>query len=172
MSPALSMASTTASTSLTDSNQYYASKYGRIAIFTGDNYAAFASTCRTALVVAGAWAIVDGAEDRPAGAGAGRRDWDERNCKAIQLISSSVSAPFQPRITDGITDEDAQAMWIELAKEDRATNKIYQANLFFQFNQAIWKPQTESIRTFQARLEEIRAQLANTERAISENDMM
>jgi hypothetical protein len=172
MSPALSMASTTASTSLTDSNQYYASKYGRIAIFTGDNYAAFASTCRTALVVAGAWAIVDGAEDRPAGAGAGRRDWDERNRKAIQLISSSVSAPFQPRITDGITDEDAQAMWIELAKEDRATNKIHQANLFFQFNQAIWKPQTESIRTFQARLEEIRAQLANTERAISENDMM
>jgi hypothetical protein len=118
MSPALNMASTTALTPLTDSNQYYASKYGRIAIFTGDNYAAFASTCRTALVVVGAWSIVDGTENRPAGAGAGRRDWDERNRKAIQLISSSGSAPFQPRITDGITEEDAQAMWTELAKED------------------------------------------------------
>ena len=74
MSPALSMASTTASTSLTDSNQYYASKYGRIAIFTGDNYIVFVLTCRTALVVARAWAIVNRIEDRPTRAGAGRRD--------------------------------------------------------------------------------------------------
>jgi hypothetical protein len=48
MSPALSMASTTASTPLTDSNQYYASKY----IFTGDDYAVFELTCHTTLVVA------------------------------------------------------------------------------------------------------------------------
>jgi hypothetical protein len=66
--------------------------------------------CRTALVVVGAWSIVDGSEIRPAGATAARRDWDERNRKAIQLISSSVSALFQPRITDGITKEDAQTM--------------------------------------------------------------
>ncbi|KIM94842.1 hypothetical protein OIDMADRAFT_60007 [Oidiodendron maius Zn] len=149
------MASTT--TPLTDSNQYYASKYGRIAIFTGDNYTAFATTCRTALVVVGAWSIVDGTEIRPAGAGAGRRDWDDRNRKAIQLISSSVSVPFQPCITDGINEEDANIMWAELTKEDRATSRVYQANLYSQFNQAAWNPQTESIRTFQARLEEFRA---------------
>lgn len=85
----------------------------------------------------GAWSIVDGSEIRPVGAGAARRDWDERNRKAIQLISSSVSAPFQPSITDGIRNEDAQAMWTDLAKEDRANNKTHQANLFFQFNQAV-----------------------------------
>jgi hypothetical protein len=63
-------------------------------------------------------------------------------------------------------------MWAELTKEDRATNRVYQANLLFQFNQLVWKPQTESIRLFQARLEEIRAQLVNTERAISDSDLM
>jgi len=63
-------------------------------------------------------------------------------------------------------------MWTALAKEDRANNRIHQANLFFQFNQMTWNPQTETIRTFYARLEDVRAQLANTERAITENDMM
>ena len=64
-----------------DSNEYYTSKYGRIAILTIDNYATFAATCRTAVIVAGAWSIVDGTEPRPVGA-AGRA-WDDRNRKAI-----------------------------------------------------------------------------------------
>src|SRR6202021_1750256 len=51
MSPVLNMTTptTSLSTTIVDTNQYYTSKYGRIAILTGDNYAAFSSTCRTAL---------------------------------------------------------------------------------------------------------------------------
>jgi hypothetical protein len=101
---------TSLSTTLVDNNQYYVSKYRRIAILTGDNYAAFSSICRTALVVAGAWNIVDGTEARPAGAGTGRWDWDERNRKAIQLISSSVAGPLQSRIKAPIEEEDSGAM--------------------------------------------------------------
>ncbi|HEY1645373.1 MAG TPA: hypothetical protein VGF75_03220, partial [Candidatus Saccharimonadales bacterium] len=75
---------TSLATTIVDTNQYYTSKYRRIAILTRDNYTAFSSTCWTALVVAGAWNIVDGTEPRPAGAGAARREWDEHNQKAIQ----------------------------------------------------------------------------------------
>jgi hypothetical protein len=169
MSPELNMA-ISSSTSLVDTNEYYTSKHGRIAILTGDNYAAFSTTCRTALVVAGAWSIVEGAEPRPAGAAG--RSWDDRNRKAIQLISSAVSGPLQSRIGPSIIAEDSVTMWTELAKEDRANSKIHQASLFLQFNKAIWTPPTESIRSFYARLEDIRTQLQGTERAISEKDIL
>jgi hypothetical protein len=172
--PGLSILNMTTSTSqtntLTDSNEYYVSKYGRIAILNGDNYAAFSTTCRTAIVVAGAWACVDGSEPRPGGAAG--RTWDERNRKAIQLINSSVAPYLRTQINTHILAEDAAAMWTELAREDRSTNRVHQATLFSSFNRAVWNPQSESIRTFQARLQEIRAQLADTERAISENDLM
>jgi hypothetical protein len=157
------------STTLVDNNQYYVSKYGRIAILTGDNYAAFSSTCRTALVVAGAWNIVDGTEPRPGGAAG--RTWDELNRKAIQLISSSVAGPLQSRIEAAIKEEDPGTMWTELGKEDRSSSRLHQNTLFSQFHKAIWDPAAESIRTFHARLEDIRAQLAGTERAIPETEV-
>ena len=46
--------SATAPTPLSDTDVYYKSKWGRIAILTGDNYPVFEQTCRTALVVADA----------------------------------------------------------------------------------------------------------------------
>jgi hypothetical protein len=56
---------------------------------------------------------VDGTEPRPAGAGAARRELDERNRKAIQLISSSVAGPLQSRIKAPIEEEDSGAMWTD-----------------------------------------------------------
>jgi hypothetical protein len=47
-----------------DTDLYYKSKWGRVAILTGDNYQLFKQTCRTALVVASAWNIVNGTEAR------------------------------------------------------------------------------------------------------------
>ena len=62
-----SAATPTASVSapLSDTDLYYKSKWGRIAILTGDNYQLFEQTCRTALIVAGAWNIVNRTEARP-----------------------------------------------------------------------------------------------------------
>jgi hypothetical protein len=160
---------TSLSTILVDNNQYYGSKYGRIAILTGNNYAAFSSTCRTALVVAGAWNIVNGTEPRPGGAAG--RPWDDRNRKAIQLISSSVAGPLQSSVKAAIEEEDSEAMWIELAKEDRLTSQLHQNTLFTQFHNATWDPAAESIRVFHARLEDIRSQLAGIDRAIQETDV-
>ena len=158
------------STTLVDSNEYYTSKYGRIAILTGDNYASFASTCRTALVVAGAWNIVNGSEPRPGGAAG--RTWDELNRKAIQLISSSVASSIHSRIDTAILAEDPMSMWTELTKEDRSSSQLHQNTLFSQFHNAVWDPSKESIRVFHGRLENIRAQLASTPRALTESDIL
>jgi hypothetical protein len=173
MSPDLNMTTptTSLSTTIVDTNQYYTSKYGRIAILTGDNYAAFSSTCRTALVVAGAWNIVEGTEPRPGSAGTARREWDEHNRKAIQLISSSVAGHLQSRIKAAIEEEDPGAMWTELAKEDRSTSLLHQNTLFSQFHKATWNPAEESIRMFYARLDDIRSQVEGTERAITETEV-
>lgn len=171
MSPALDMATSLTSIPSGDSNQYYNSKYGRIAIFTGDNYAAFAATCRTALVVVGAWDITQGTELRPAGQSAAARDWEDRNRKAIQLISSATSAPLQSRIADAIIAKDVPAIWAELARDDKSRNAVHLNTLNTDFQSATWDPQTESIRTFVNRLEDYRSQLHGTSRAISEDTL-
>ena len=82
---------------MSQSGQYYTSKYGRIAILTGNNYPVFQQTCRTALIVANAWGIVSRTEERPAGNRA--VDYDERLHKGIQLISSSVASYLLNKIS-------------------------------------------------------------------------
>jgi hypothetical protein len=79
---------------------------------------------------------MDGTEPRPTGASVARREWDEHNRKAIQLISSSVAGHLQSRIKSTIEEEDPAVMWIELAKEDRSTSLLHQNTLYSQFQQA------------------------------------
>jgi gag-polypeptide of LTR copia-type len=173
MSPALNMTTPTTSASASQDNgtKYYTSKYGRIPIFDGDNYATFSTECRTALTVAGAWDIVDGSEVRPVDPAAGT-SWDERKLKAIQLINSSVVQALKSRIIPGVRAADPKAMWTELAKEDRMTSTVHQYTLFSDFHKATWDPSAETIRSFQARLQDMRTQLEGTERSISEKEML
>jgi len=69
---------TTSTTSIptADSTQYYTSKYGRILILTGDNYAALLLIAGLHWLLLRAWSIVDGSEPRPSGAAAGT-SWDD-----------------------------------------------------------------------------------------------
>jgi len=54
------MASLSTNTSV---DKYNTTKWGRVLIFTGNNYAAFAQSCTIALVNAKAWSIVNEIED-------------------------------------------------------------------------------------------------------------
>ena len=46
-------------------DEYNTTKWGRVLIFTGDNYASFAQSCTIALVNAKAWSIVNETKDIP-----------------------------------------------------------------------------------------------------------
>ena len=89
--------STLTSDSTSQSSQYYTSKYGRIAILTGDNYPVFQQIYRTTLIVANTWGIVSRTKERLAGNRA--TDYNERLHKGIQLISSSVASYLLNKIS-------------------------------------------------------------------------
>ena len=149
--------SATAPTPPSDTDVYYKSKWGRIAILTGDNYPVFEQTCRTALVVAGAWNIVNGNEARPPHQNrALLQDYTERQLRAIQLISNSVKETYHSRINPFINAVDPQGMWDEIAKDNRALDRVYQDSLTNQFARESWNPKTESLRAYVTRLESYR----------------
>ena len=168
MSPesASNMASTSTSNSTTQ--EYYTSKYGRIAILTGDNYPIFHQSCQTALIVVNAWSIVSREEARPV---VRPGDYDKRLRKAIQLISSSVAPYLLNKITPFIRNADPQGMWEELAKENRALDQIYQDTLTNQFAKETWNPHAKALRTYVNRLDNYRTKLTGTENEISEAQM-
>jgi hypothetical protein len=74
-----------------DTDLYYKSKWGKVAILTGDNYQLFEQTCKTALVVASAWNIVNRTEAWPPPQNqALLQDYNKRLLRAIHLITNSV----------------------------------------------------------------------------------
>jgi len=82
-----------------DETTYYSFKYGRVVIFTGDNYVQFATSCRFALTDCGAWPIVQETEQAPAEGNtaaivATPKEYQEKLNRGIQIISSSVREAF------------------------------------------------------------------------------
>ena len=73
----------------TSVDEYNTTKWGRVLIFTGDNYAAFAQSYTIALVNAKAWSIVNKTKDildpNAANAAATARRTSQTNQKAIGI---------------------------------------------------------------------------------------
>ena len=103
--------SATAPTPLSDTNVYYKSKQGRIAILTGDNYLVFKQTYKTILVITSAQNIVNRNKARPSHQNrALLQDYTKRQLRAIQLISNLVKETYHSRINPFINAVDPQEM--------------------------------------------------------------
>ena len=161
--------STQTSTPTPSANTYYDSKYGRIVIFTGDNYPVFKQSCSFALRAADVWNIVQGEEPRPEGAQR-IKDWEERARRACQLITSSISEGLYNSVT--VYAGNPVAMWQALSANDRTLNRIYQQSLLEQFYQEKWNYTTETLRMYLNRLDTYRTQLADTPIVISEQMLL
>jgi len=152
---------------------YYNSKWGRILIFNGDNYATFAQTCTLALLSARAWSIVTGAEVQPLAANAARlNDWLNRRSTAIQIISSSLDPLHLNPIMNLARNEDPKAMWDELAKSDRSGDKLYVAEVKGNFQAESFDPTKQTIQDFVARLDSHKTLIANINPLIIENNVL
>ena len=155
----------------TSNKQFYTSKYGRITILNSDNYPLQEQTCRIALVVANAWEIVNGNEQRPVAPAARVQEYDKRLRKAILLITSLVLLTQLNSINPFVLQSDLRGMWLKLAKGNRALGPIYQDTLLNRFARESWDPSAESLRTYVNRLDQYRTQLASTANEITERDL-
>jgi hypothetical protein len=120
---------------LSDTDLYYKSKWDRVAILTDDNYQLFEQTCRTALVVASAWNIVNRTkawllpQNR-----ALLQDYNKRLLRVIYLITNSVRSLYNNQINIFINTADPQGMWDKLAKDNRVLDLVYQNSLYARFH--------------------------------------
>jgi hypothetical protein len=156
-----------------DTDLYYKSKWGKVAILTGDNYQLFEQTCKTALVVASAWNIVNRTEARPLPQNrALLQDYNKRLLRAIHLITNSVRPLYNNRINIFINTADPQGMWDELAKDNRVLDLVYQNSLYARFHREDWTPKNESLWSFVTRLESYRTELSGTNNQITDQQLV
>jgi hypothetical protein len=157
--------------SIQPADGYYTSKWGRILIFNGDNYATFAQTCTLALLSARAWPIVTRGEAQPVANNA-LNDWLRRRAIAIQIISSSVGPLHINSIMDLARNEDPASMWDELAKADRSDDKVYVAQVKDDFQSERFDPTQHTLQDFVARLNSHRTLVANTQLPLEDSDVL
>lgn len=149
-------------------------KWGNVVLFTGDNYPAFERSAKIALHVASARKIADGTEPRPGGPNANTaasRDWDDRNARAIQILTS-VKPAFHAKILEAVERNDPKAVWDELTKLNRNANTTYNLRVREQFNSTTLDPAAaQSIRSLSTLLLDLQLQLSSTSLAISDAEV-
>lgn len=151
---------------------YYTSKWGRVEVFNGDNYATFSTSCRFALATAGALQILEDIEKEPVDNTASNRDWKERRTIGIGIITSSVAPSYANRLLPYLANSNLQGMWNELAKANRANDEVYVANTRLSFANERFNYTRENIRQFATRLERFKIMLADSSQPITDTEML
>ncbi len=154
----------------TDQGGYYNSKYGTVAIFNGDNYAEFRSTCEAALSTLGALDIVIGTELEPSTGVTARREWLELRTKALIIINSSISTNYIQELLPLIKTRDLSSIWTRLAQYDRGTDETYVRGVRIEFDKLTLGAK-ESIQAFRARIEALRNKIKGSNQPITDQDV-
>ena len=151
---------------------YYTSKWGRVVIFSGDNYVQFATTCRFVLTAAGVWSIVQGKESAPESDTSAAKDYRDRVNNGIQIISSSITGSFIIRLMPFLDTANLAGMWAELAKADQAKDEIYVVNTRYQFSHERFNHTCETIKQYATRLELYKTKLAGSSQPITDTEIL
>jgi hypothetical protein len=154
-------------------SKYFVSKHGNVAILSesGDNYIEFKNSIKPALKAAHAWNIVDGTYRRPTKDGKAQQDWDDRCDKAVLLFGSSVASNHRATIMPLLMDNNISQVWKDLSVMNRSSSRIHQGRLLYEFRREQWNI-PEPLTAYVARLERYRAQLQDTPRAISDDELL
>lgn len=147
---------------------YYTTKAGRIAIFNGENYTEFASTCQAALVISGAWNFVTGEEHIVRNSSA---DAIKRRNEALKLIYNSVESTYQLRIKDSMTALDPPGMWETIKAADRTLDPVYTGKLLKEFRSTTFDPSSSTIGQFVRDLEWYKMTLSTSDRPLRDTDI-
>ena len=105
--------------------EIYTSKWGNVTILDRQNYPTFASTCRTTLIVAGAWNLVQGTEAIPTDLTTENgKDWAVRRGRALQIMYNSTSEGIRDTLDTFISNQDAPGLWTHLASYNQNSKTI------------------------------------------------
>jgi len=130
----------------TDTPTFFTSKWGRIEIFTGDNYPAFQSTCTSSLFAVGAYQIITGTEPEPSASSVtARKEWIERRRYATQILVGSVAPRFYNRMKLFLETNDLPSLWTDLAKLNRSNNSLYASHKKSEFFTKVYNLETNTI---------------------------
>ena len=165
------MASSNSTTTSTPSSQIYTCKWGRIDIFTGDNYAGFSATYELAFSVANCSGIVSGTEPSPA-SGPELDSWLERARRGVQIISNSVDRKYLDKIKPMANPPNPKGMWEELKKMDPASDPVYVSNLRTAFYTTTFDPSKEKIRDYFNRLKHFKTLLKITKLKLLDREIL
>ncbi len=83
------------------------------------------STCRTTLIVAGAWNLVQGTEAMPTDLTTENgKDWAVRRGRALQIMYNSTSEGIRDTLDTFISNQDAPGLWTHLASYNQNSKTI------------------------------------------------
>ena len=149
----------------------YNCKWGNVTILDRQNYPTFASTCRTTLLAAGVWNIVQGTEAAPANLTTNEKEWVTRRDRALQIMFKSTSKDIRETLDSFIENADAPGLWLHLATYNQATNELFVVKIMNNFHRDSYKPPNDTISAFAARLRKAQKTLAGTSNAISDQQL-
>jgi hypothetical protein len=151
----------------------YSCQWGDVIILDWQNYPTFKSTCRVALIFAGAWDIVQGKEIAPADLNTtAGRDWAARRGKALQIMYNSTSAVIRTTTLESfMMNQDAPGLWNHLATHNPATNPLFIAEALESFYNDSFTPPNDTIDAFATRLLKAQEAVAGTDHAISDRNL-
>lgn len=124
--------------------------------------------------------IVKGTELRPVAGAAlmgnnfadSLKDWKDRARKAIQILTNSIDPKLQDKVKAKAESMDPAGIWAELNKFNKTSDPVFVVNQRIKFYTTTFDPTKEKIRDFVNRLTSFQLQLANTNRKITDEDLL
>jgi hypothetical protein len=158
-------------------------KWGNIIILSpsSDNYKAFSSTCRSALVSANAWNIIQRVEEEPEApnlrsmptVASAYKDYIDRRGKANTILNSSVDYSLHNAYLDPyILTVDVAAMWEALATTDQSSDPIVLGNVQVAWHKESFDPNKEVFQDFLIRLTATRSKLNDSKYNKTDDDVL
>ncbi|KAJ8063418.1 hypothetical protein OCU04_008638 [Sclerotinia nivalis] len=147
------------------------SKFGRIEIYTGGNYANWFTGVTLALNASGAHGIVTGDLIRPepfpsVKANQAQRAqieaWDKYYQSAVQIVTGSLDNIHKAQVLPFIISRNIIGAWTLLTSSHPALQPTYRYNVMTEFYKESFDPATDTIRGFFNRLLNWQTQLAGT----------
>src|SRR6266487_5142229 len=148
----------------------YSCKWGIVTILNRQNYTTFKASCRSALIVAGAWNIVNGTETIPSvGTSTEAVKWNERRDRGLQIIYNSTSADIRSTLSKYMDSADPSGLWKHLQDTyDQSKDPGYISDVLYSFHTCKYNPPNDTINAFVRRLRDAQEKLIGTTNELTE----
>jgi hypothetical protein len=128
----------------------YTCKWGIVTILNRLNYTTFKASCRSTLIVAGAWSIARGADRGPIVLGSPEgKDWITRRDRGLQIIYNSTSRDIRTTLSSYMDRQDVAGLWRHLRDTyDQSNDAQFINDVLNDFPNDKYNPPNDTINAF------------------------